>query len=91
MIVARITPEYTLIIPDEFRTLVEAGQEVAVSADAQGRLVVTPIEQIRARLQETFGIWAERDDLPADSIDYVNDIRHGQRLDNLQHRVNETH
>ena len=91
MIVARITPEYTLKIPDEFRPIFEAGQEVAISADAQGRLVVTPVEQIRAQLLETFGMWADRDDHPVESVDYVNDIRRGKRLDNAQRRMNETH
>jgi predicted nucleic acid-binding protein len=71
MVVARITPEYTLKIPDEFRPMIEAGQEVAISADAQGRLVVTPIEQIRARLMETFGMWAGRDDLAIEGVDEV--------------------
>ena len=100
MIVARITKEYTLKIPDEFRPLIEAGQEVAtpaydagawVSADAQGRLVVTPIEQIRTRLLETFGMWAGRDDAPIDGVDYVDDIRRGDRLNETQHRLNEAH
>jgi hypothetical protein len=91
MVVARITPEYTLKIPDEFRPMIEAGQEVAISADAQGRLVVTPIEQIRARLMETFGMWADRTDLPSEGVDYVDEIRRGQRLTNTQHRLNEAH
>jgi len=91
MVVARITPEYTLKIPDEFRQMIEAGQEVAVSADSQGRLVVTPMEQIRAQLLETFGMWADRDDLPADGIDYMDEIRRGQRLNGTQHRLNEAH
>ena len=91
MVIARITPEYTLKIPDEFRQMIEAGQEVAVSADSQGRLVVTPMEQIRAQLLETFGMWADRDDLPADGIDYMDEIRRGQRLNGTQHRLNEAH
>ena len=56
MAVSRITSEYTLQIPDEFRGVLQADQEVAISADAQGRLVITPIEHIRARLLETFGM-----------------------------------
>jgi hypothetical protein len=91
MIVARITPEFTLKIPDEFRPILAAGQEVALSADAQGRLVVTPIDQIRARLLETFGMWAARNDVEVESIDYVNEIQRGQRLDGTQHRLNEGH
>jgi len=91
MVVARITPEYMLKIPDEFRRMIEAGQEVAISADAQGRLVVTPIEQIRARLLETFGMWADHDGSPGEGVDYVDEIRRGQRLNNTQHRLNEAH
>ena len=88
MVVAPITPEYMLKIPDEFRPMIEAGQEVAISADSQGRLVVTPIEQMRARLLETFGMWANRDGPPGEGVDYVDEIRGGQRLNEAQHRLN---
>jgi hypothetical protein len=91
MIVTKINQDYTLRIPDSFRRLLAAGQEVTVSADAQGRLIVTPVEQIRALLMETFGMWADRADQPADSLDYVDDLRRGQRLDDLELPANETH
>ena len=90
MIVTKINPDYTLRIPDSFRRLLAAGQEVTVSADAQGRLIVTPVEQIRALLMETFGMWADRTDQSADSLDYVDDLRRGQRLDDLE-LPDETH
>jgi hypothetical protein len=80
MITIRISPEHTLHIPDQFHKLLPAGQEVAISSDAQGRLVITPLEQIHTQLLETFGMWADRDDLPTDSVDYVDEIRRGQRL-----------
>ncbi|MBN1887860.1 MAG: hypothetical protein JW850_07705 [Thermoflexales bacterium] len=40
-------------------------------------------EQIQAVLMETFGMWADRTDIPADSIEYVNQIRRGYRLEEL--------
>lgn len=43
-------------IPSKFCSRLRAGQEVAFSVDAQGRLIITPIEQIHAPLQETFGM-----------------------------------
>ena len=89
MVVTKIGQEFTLNIPDQFRQKFTPGQEVAVSTDAQGRLVVTPIEQIRALLMETFGMWADRTDLPADSINYVDDIRRGRRLDEMDLRSDE--
>jgi virulence-associated protein VagC len=91
MIVTTISPEYTVNIPNEFRQLLAVGQEVAISADPQGRLIITPIEQIRAILMESFGMWADRTDLPQDSIEYVDDIRRGERLNQLGLPSDETH
>jgi hypothetical protein len=90
MIVTRINQDYTLPIPDSFRRLLAVGQEVAISADAQGRLVVAPVERFRAVLMETFGMWADRTDQPADSLDYVDALRRGQRLDDLEQPAHET-
>jgi hypothetical protein len=70
--------------------LLPAGQEIDISADTQGRLIITPIEHVRALLMETFGMWADRTDLPAASIDYVDEIRRGQRLDEMGELPDET-
>ena len=83
MDVTRISAEYMFRIPERFQRLLQAGQEVAVSADAQGRLIITPIEQIRALLMETFGMWADRTDMPTDGVEYMDEVRRGQRLDTL--------
>ncbi len=40
-------------------------------------------------LEETFGMWADRDDLAGDGVAYVQNIRRGQRLDDLLEQVNE--
>ena len=90
MITTTITPDFTLNIPDQFRALLAAGQEVAVTNDLQGRVLITPIEQVRERLLETFGMWAERDDAPPDGVSYMDEIRRGQRLSVFERRPNET-
>jgi hypothetical protein len=90
MIVTHINPDDTLPIPDSFRRLLAVGQEVAISADAQGRLIVAPVDRFRPVLMETFGMWANRTDQPADSLDYVETLRRGQRLDNLEPIPDET-
>lgn len=90
MVVTKISQEYTLNIPEQFRSALSAGQEVAVAVDEQGRLVITPVEQLRAVLMETFGMWADRTDLPADGVDYMDEIRRGNRLDHLETTADET-
>jgi len=64
-----------------------AGQEVSVSLDKQGRLIITPIEQVRAVLKETFGMWADRSDIPIDGTEYVDQIRRRRRLDDPRLRT----
>jgi hypothetical protein len=39
------------------------------------------IEQVRALLRETFGMWAGRLDVPSNGLDYVDEIRCGRRVD----------
>jgi hypothetical protein len=57
--------------------------------DALNRVVEqeppSPLVEINVRqiLQETFGMWADRDDLPADGVDYVNQIRQSTRWDDM--------
>ena len=83
MVTIRVSSDYTVKIPTKFRRGLRAGQEVAINVDKQGRLIITPIEQVRAILKETFGMWADRTDIPADGIEYVDEIRQGHRLDDL--------
>lgn len=90
MVVTKITQKYTLSIPNEFRKALPAGQEVAITIDRVGRLVVTPIEKIREALAESFGMWADRTDIFADSLRYVSEIRQGYRLNSTPVNTNET-
>ena len=55
------------------------------------RRVALSAEQIRARLMETFGMWADRTDIPADGVEYVDNIRRGTRLDEQGLLRDETH
>ena len=81
MVTVHVSSDYTVKIPSKFHSRLRAGQEVAVNVDAQGRLIITPIEQMNALLQETFGMWADRKDIPTDGVEYVDYIRRGRRLD----------
>jgi hypothetical protein len=83
MVTVQISPQYTVKIPETFRSQLRVGQRVAISVDAQGRLVLTPIEQARAILDETFGMWAGRTDIPKSGIKYMDKIRRGHRLKDL--------
>ncbi len=87
MTIAIVNSEFALNIPPQFQEFIQAGDKVSINVDSSGRLIITPIEMIRARLQETFGMWADRDDIPADSVDYVNAIREGNRLDGLDYET----
>lgn len=80
----KVSTEFKVDIPEEYRSLVSAGEEVAVSSDAAGRLIITPIERVRAQLMESFGMWVDRTDVPSDGVDYVQQIRAGDRIDEVQ-------
>ena len=90
MAVGRISTDHTLDIPDEFRDLFPPGQEVAIATDPQGRLVITPVEQLRSRLLETFGMWGDRTDMAGDGVEYMDAVRRGERLNAAKARGDET-
>jgi hypothetical protein len=69
------------VLPEAVRGDLQVGDEVIVGRDQAGRINITSAEALYARLQETFGLWADRDDIPSDSVAYVNAIPIGERLD----------
>jgi len=75
MVVIKVSPEFALNIPDRYRHTIQAGQEVSLSVDSQGRLVIAPIETIQATLLESFGMWKDRTDFPRDGVEYMDQIR----------------
>ena len=74
---------YQFSLPSELQSFAPVGTEFQVTIDEIGRIILTPEANVRGILMETFGMWADRDDLPADGVEYVNNIRQGQRLDEL--------
>lgn len=76
----RIEDEYRLVLPPDVQHLVRIGHAVLVTADEAGRIILTPESQALAALLGTFGMWADRDDVPADGVAYMDEIRRGQRL-----------
>jgi hypothetical protein len=74
---------YQLSLPPELQSLVPVGSEFEVTIDEVGRIILTPESQIRTILLETFGMWSDRNDLLSDAIEFMDDVRQGQRLDQL--------
>jgi hypothetical protein len=72
---------YQLSLPPELQPIAPVGTQFQVTIDEAGRIILTPEAHIRAILMETFGMWADRDDIPPDGIEYMDEIRGGQRLD----------
>jgi hypothetical protein len=79
VVVVKVEHGYVLRIPEQFQGLFKIGQDVAVSADLHRHLIVTPLEQINSALTASFGMWSNRDDIPADSAEYVDEIRNIER------------
>jgi hypothetical protein len=74
---------YQLSLPPELQSLAPVGSEFEVTVDEVGRIILTPESQIRTILLETFGMWSDRNDLISDGIEFMDDVRQGQRLDQL--------
>lgn len=81
MTITTVDAEFMLNIPSQFQEYFRPGGKVSINVDSSGRLIITPTEMLRARLKETSGMWADRDDIPADGITYVDEVREGHRLD----------
>lgn len=81
--------DYHVILPEEVRSHVTVGQRYAVTVNAEGSLVLTPVEQpldlsvIDSILNQTAGMWRDRSDVPQDGVEYVNQLRQARRLENV--------
>jgi hypothetical protein len=80
---ATIEDGFRLALPPDVHHLVRVGHSVVVTVDEGGRIVLTPEPKALAALLGTFGMWADRDDVPADGVAYMDEIRRGQRLNDL--------
>ncbi|MBI3742171.1 MAG: hypothetical protein HY257_10520 [Chloroflexi bacterium] len=77
---------YRLTVPKRLRRGLKVGDEMIVTVDRAGRIILLSERRIRAVLQRTSGIWQNRKDIPSDGVKYVNRLRRGRRLRRL--RVN---
>jgi hypothetical protein len=84
MTITTIDAGLKVAIPEPYADAFKVGQQVAISQDEHGRLVIAPLDYYRKVLDETFGMWQVRDDMPTDGVSYVDQIRRGKRLDDLR-------
>jgi bifunctional DNA-binding transcriptional regulator/antitoxin component of YhaV-PrlF toxin-antitoxin module len=80
MLRTRVDEDFRVTIPESLRPAIQVGDELFVSIDQNGRILLIPEKQVNAILEQTAGMWEDRKDIPRDSIDYVNQLRQGRRL-----------
>ena len=74
---------FRVTMPKAVRGGLKVGDEVIVSVDRAGRIILLSEERVRATLQRTAGLWRGRTDIPDDGVKYVNRLRRGRRLHRL--------
>jgi bifunctional DNA-binding transcriptional regulator/antitoxin component of YhaV-PrlF toxin-antitoxin module len=83
MLTTKIEPDFQITIPEPLRPNLSVGDELLISADQQGRIILVPTSRVRAILEQTAGMWRGRQDIPGDGVEYVNNLRQGRRLNDL--------
>jgi len=74
---------FRLTVPKDLRGELRVGDEIVISADRAGRIVLLSEKRIRTALEHTAGMWQGRTDIPQDGVKYVNRLRRGRRLRRL--------
>lgn len=76
---AKVTIEdgFKITLPEKARKLFHEGDEVIVTRNADGHFVILTLQQLQEKLEESFGMWADRTDIPKDGVEFVNEIRRG--------------
>jgi bifunctional DNA-binding transcriptional regulator/antitoxin component of YhaV-PrlF toxin-antitoxin module len=83
MIKTKIEPNYRITIPEALRPSLKVGDELLITTDPAGRIIITPEARIHSILERTAGMWQGRQDIPADGVQYVNQLRQARRLREL--------
>lgn len=81
---------FRMTLPEELRSTLCVGDELLASWDNNGHIILTVKSEMRQALDEAFGIWADRTDIPKDGVEYVNLIRNDGRFDEIRNRLHET-
>jgi bifunctional DNA-binding transcriptional regulator/antitoxin component of YhaV-PrlF toxin-antitoxin module len=79
----QIEEGYRLTVPKKLRGNLKVGDEIVITVDRAGRLVLLSEQRVRNILQQTAGLWQDRADIPKDGVAYVNKLRRGRRLSRL--------
>ncbi len=78
-----IENDYRVTIPKTLRQSLHVGDKLLISVDKTGRILLVPEDRALEILAETAGMWRDRTDIPPDGVEYVNQIRQGNRLQDL--------
>ena len=84
MLRTKVEPDFRITIPEPLRPALQVGDELLIATDQEGRIIITPQARIRSILQRTAGMWRGRQDIPADGVEYVNNLRQARRLRRLE-------
>lgn len=79
----KIEEGFRVTVPAKLRKGLRIGDQMIVTADRVGRIVLLSEKHIRAVLQRTAGLWDSHSDDPKDGVTYVNRLRRGKRLSRL--------
>ena len=80
MIRVLIEDGFRLTVPKELRDQLKVGDEMLLSVDSGGRIVLLSEEKVRAALKRTAGLWQGRTDIPDDGVKYTNHMRRGRKM-----------
>ena len=83
MLQTTIERDFRITIPEKLRRFLQIGDKLLVSIDKGGRILLIPEIRAMEILDQTAGMWAGRDDIPTDGVEYTNQLRQGRRLQEL--------
>ena len=77
MSMVKIEEGFKIVLPEKLRKSFSEGDEIMITRNADGHFVLLTLEQFKDLLNESFGMWADRTDIPSDGVAFVNEIRKG--------------
>ncbi len=80
----QIEEGFRVKMPKEVRGDLSVGDEVVITVDHAGRIIILSPQRIQEALRHTAGLWEGRTDIPGDGVRYVNKMRRGRRLRRLK-------
>jgi bifunctional DNA-binding transcriptional regulator/antitoxin component of YhaV-PrlF toxin-antitoxin module len=78
-----VEKDYRVTIPNSLRSLLHVGDELLITVNKAGQILLIPASRVDEILEQTAGMWQGRTDVPSDGVEYVNQLRQGHRLEEL--------